>query len=95
MTMPRQRSPLHRVLPLSPPPRYKTSLLAWIVVCVISSPLNAVLSPIYAQTPKMLHGAISAATSITFMNYAVMPLTLRLFQAWLYGNARNNNRKTH
>jgi antibiotic biosynthesis monooxygenase (ABM) superfamily enzyme len=69
--------------PPQPGPRWRMTLLTIGAIFLITSTLQAVLTPRLAGWPVYLRLLLSAVLVVTGMAYVVMPVLTRLFARWL------------
>ncbi|MBE9005269.1 antibiotic biosynthesis monooxygenase [Fortiea sp. LEGE XX443] len=70
--------------PLKTPPRYKTALLTWAVVYILSNLLNKLIAPLLGNLPPLIISLIISVIMVGLLTYIVMPRVTRLFSSWLY-----------
>lgn len=69
---------------LSPPPRYKMTLVTMLAAFPMLALLGLALGPALLKMPLLLRCYIQVAILIPSMSYIVMPTMTRLFAQWLY-----------
>ncbi|MBD2438116.1 antibiotic biosynthesis monooxygenase [Nostoc sp. FACHB-110] len=73
--------------PLKTPPRYKTALITWVVVYILSNVLNIFLAPFLKNLPPLIISLVISVVMVLLLTYVVMPRVTRLFSFWLYGKS--------
>ena len=76
---------------LSPPPRYKMTLVTMLAAFPMLAMLGLTLGPALLKMPLLLRCLIQVAILIPAMSYVVMPTMTRLFAKWLYPKEPKGN----
>ncbi|MBD2465936.1 antibiotic biosynthesis monooxygenase [Oscillatoria sp. FACHB-1407] len=67
-----------------PPPRYKTAILVWASISVLTNTLAPLFSYALRGFPTLVTSVIISAIVTTLMTYVVMPQVTQVFSKWLY-----------
>lgn len=70
--------------PLTPPPRYKMTLVSWLALYPAVTLIFLAFEPWLVHIPLPLRTLLVTVVVIVLMSYVLMPLMTRLFAFWLY-----------
>lgn len=69
---------------ITPPPRYKMTVVTWLAVFPLITFISLVLKQLILTLPLVFRVAIITAIAVPTMTYLLMPRMTRLFSGWLY-----------
>jgi antibiotic biosynthesis monooxygenase (ABM) superfamily enzyme len=69
---------------ITPPPRYKMTMVTWLAVFPLITFISLVLKQPLSTLPLVLRVAIITAIAVPTMTYLLMPQMSKLFSGWLY-----------
>ncbi|MFM7603542.1 MAG: hypothetical protein ACKO7R_20470 [Pseudanabaena sp.] len=69
---------------ITPPPRYKMTVVTWLAVFPLITFISLILKQQLAILPLVFRVAIITAIAVPTMSYLVMPQMTKLFSGWLY-----------
>lgn len=73
-----------RMVSISPPPRYKMTLISWLALYPIVTLVFALFGPILAPLPLPVRTLLVTAVVMVLMSYVAMPRMTRWFRGWLF-----------
>ncbi len=75
----------------APPARWKMALVTWLGVWPTSLVVGTLLGARLSGLPLLVSSGIIAAVIVVCLTWIVMPMLVRLFQAWLLGSSKNSD----
>ncbi len=69
---------------ITPPPRYKMTVVTWLAVFPLITFISLILKQPLSNLPLVLRVATITAIAVPTMTYLLMPQMTKLFSGWLY-----------
>lgn len=69
---------------ITPPPRYKMTVVTWLAVFPLITFISLILKQQLSTLPLVFRVAIITAIAVPTMTYLLMPQMTKLFSGWLY-----------
>ncbi len=78
---------------ITPPPRYKMTVITWLAIFPLIVCINLVFGAFLSSLPMLLRSLILTVVLVLLMTYVVMPQMTRLFTGWLYPSDNQTTRR--